>query len=116
MSCRSSASLVPACERLHNTAQCLPGTSGILRIYSHLSGTSKDICMKHHRYLLITALLLTLPACDTSSNNNQTDGIKDALDARPHEEIRDAGEDVGAAVKDAGGEIKDTVKDAADDN
>jgi hypothetical protein len=71
--------------------------------------------MKHHRYLLITATLLILPACD-SSNNNQTDGIKDALDARPHEEIRDAGEDVGAAVKDAGGEIKDTVKDAVDDN
>ena len=72
--------------------------------------------MKLHRYLLITAALLTLPACDTSSNNNQTDGIKDALDARPNEEIRDAGEDVGEAVKDAGGEIKDTVKDAVEDN
>ena len=72
--------------------------------------------MKRHCYLLITAALLTLPACDKSSNNNQTDGIKDALDARPHEEIRDVGEDVGAAVKDAGGEIKDTVKGTIDDN
>lgn len=72
--------------------------------------------MKLHRYLLITAALLTLPACDNSSNNNQTDGIKDALDARPNEEIRDVGEDIGSAVKDAGGEIKDTVKDAVDAN
>ena len=72
--------------------------------------------MKFHRYLLITVALFILPACDKSSNSNQTDGIKDALDARPHEEIRDAGEEVGAAVKDAGGEIKDAVKDAVDDN
>ena len=72
--------------------------------------------MKRHRYLLFTAALLTLQACDKPSNNNQTDGIKDALDARPNEEIRDVGEDVGAAVKDAGGEIKDTVKDAINDN
>jgi hypothetical protein len=36
--------------------------------------------------------------------------IKDGLDARPNEKIKDAGEDVKDAVKDAKDEIKDAVK------
>ena len=67
--------------------------------------------MKLHGYLLIVAALITLPACDQKSNTNQKDGVKDALDARPNEGIRDAGEDTGDAVKDAGRDIKDAVKD-----
>jgi len=66
--------------------------------------------MKLHGHLLIAAALLTLPACEQKSNVNQTDGLKDAFDARPHEEMRDAGEQIGEAVKDAGRDIKDAVK------
>ncbi|MBA3481945.1 MAG: hypothetical protein H0T51_09035 [Pirellulales bacterium] len=66
--------------------------------------------MKLHSHLLIAAALLTLPACEQKSNVNQTDGLKDAFDARPQEGIRDAGEQIGEAVKDAGRDIKDAVK------
>ncbi len=62
--------------------------------------------MKLHGHLLIATALLTLPACEQKSNVNHTDGLKDAIDARPHEEIRDAGEQIGEAVKDAGRDIK----------
>lgn len=67
--------------------------------------------MKLHGRLLIAAALLALPACEQRSNINQTDGVKDAFDARPHEEIRDAGEQIGEAVKDAGRGIKNAVND-----
>ncbi len=60
--------------------------------------------------LLVVASLLTLPACDQTPNANKTDGIKDALDARPNEELRDLGEDVEKAAKDVGRDIKDAIK------
>ena len=66
--------------------------------------------MKLHGHLLIAAALLTLAACEQKSNVNQTDGLKDAFDARPQEGIRDAGEQIGEAVKDAGRDIKGAVK------
>ena len=73
----------------------------------------KLINMEIHRKLviLIAASLLTLPACEQQPNANKTDGIKDALDARPNEEMRDLGEDIGKAAKDIGGDIKDAVKE-----
>ncbi len=67
--------------------------------------------MRLPRHLLIAAALLTLPACEQKSNLNQTDGLKDAFDARPHEGIRDAGEQLGDAVEDAGRDIKNAVFD-----
>ena len=60
--------------------------------------------------MLFAAALLTLPACEQTSNVNETDGLKDAFDARPQEGIRDVGEQVGEAVKDAGRGIKNAVK------
>ena len=68
--------------------------------------------MKQYRklLLLVVASLLTLPACDQTPNANKTDGIKDALDARPNEELRDLGEDVEKAAKDVGRDIKDAIK------
>ena len=68
--------------------------------------------MKQYRQLLIflAAALLTLPACEQKPNSNKTDGIKDALDARPNEEVRDLGEDIGEAAKDVGRDIKDAFK------
>jgi len=67
-----------------------------------------EINMKRYCHLLIGAALLTLSACEQNSNVNQSDGIKDAFDARPHEGIRDAGEHFGEAVKDAGRDIKNS--------
>ena len=61
-----------------------------------------------HR-LLLAAALLTLASCDGKPNLDRTDGVKDAFDARPHEGIRDAGEDVGEAAEDAGRAAKDAV-------
>ncbi|MBA3483262.1 MAG: hypothetical protein H0T51_15745 [Pirellulales bacterium] len=66
--------------------------------------------MKLYCHALIAAALLTLPACEQKSAVNHTDGLKDAFDARPHEEIRDAGEQVGEAVTDVGRDIKNAVK------
>lgn len=68
--------------------------------------------MKQYRplLLLVVASLLTLPACEQTPNANKTDGIKDALDVRPNEELRDLGEGVGKAAKDVGRDIKDAIK------
>ena len=66
--------------------------------------------MKLHVHVLFTVALLTLSACDQNANLNRTNGMKDALDARPNEGIRDAGEEIGHAVKDAGRDIKNAVK------
>lgn len=38
------------------------------------------------------------------------DKIKDGLDARPNEKLKDTGEDVKDAAKDAGDAVKDAVK------
>ena len=38
--------------------------------------------------------------------------IDDALDARPNEKLKDAGEDAADAAKDAAEGVKDAVKDA----
>jgi hypothetical protein len=65
--------------------------------------------MKLCGYVLVAVTLLTFSACEQKSTVNRTDGIKDVLDARPNEKLRDAGEDVGDAVKDAGRGIKDAV-------
>ncbi len=62
------------------------------------------------KLLVLTASLLALPACDQRPNANQKDGIKDALDARPNEELRDLGEDVERAAKDVGRDLKNAVE------
>jgi hypothetical protein len=72
--------------------------------------TQRLFDMKMHLYILAAALL-TLSACQPGSSPNRTDGIKDALDARPNEKLRDAGEDIGEAAKDVGRDIKDVVND-----
>ncbi len=68
--------------------------------------------MKMHRKLLIlmAASLITLPACDQSKDVNKKDGIKDAMDTRPNEELRDLGEGMDKAAKDVGRDIKNAVK------
>ena len=63
-----------------------------------------------HKLLVLTASLLSLPACEQQPNANQKDGIKDALDIRPNEKLRDLGEDMEKAAKDVGRDLKDAVK------
>jgi len=65
--------------------------------------------MKLYRYLLVAAALLAVPACDQNSNMNQKDGVKDAMDNRPNEGVRDAAEDAGDAVRGAGHDAKDAI-------
>ncbi len=65
--------------------------------------------MKLYRYLLVAITLLIVPACEQKSNSNRKDGVKDAIGARPYEEIRDAAEDAGDAVKQAGRDVKGAV-------
>jgi hypothetical protein len=59
--------------------------------------------------LFIAAVLVALPGCEQQPNSNRSDGINDAIGARPYEEIRDAGEELGAEVKDVGRDLKDAV-------
>ena len=68
--------------------------------------------MKKYRklFVLVAASLITLPACEQPKNANKKDGIKDALDTRPNEELRDLGEDMEKAAKDVGRDMKNAVK------
>ena len=66
--------------------------------------------MQRKLFILVAASLITLPACDQSKDANKKDGIKDALDIRPNEELRDLGEDMDKAAKDVGRDIKNAVK------
>ena len=66
--------------------------------------------MKLNAYVLIAIALLSVPGCEQKPNLNRSNGIKDALDARPNEGIRDAAEDIGHAVKDAGRDVKSAIK------
>ena len=57
---------------------------------------------------------MAMTACEKAKpiSEKTQDGVNDALDRRPGENVRDAAEDAADAVKDAGKEVKETVKDA----
>ena len=65
--------------------------------------------MNYYRCLLIATTLLVLPACEDSSNSNRKDGVKDAIGARPYEDLRDNAEDAGDAVNEAGRDLRDSI-------
>lgn len=69
----------------------------------------KNLNMKLYCLLLVAISLVVLPACEQKSNVNQQNGVRDAFGARPYEEVRDAAEDAGDAVKQTGRDIKDAV-------
>lgn len=62
---------------------------------------------------MVAGVLIVLPACDRNTNVNQTDGIRDAIGDRPHEDDRDAADDAhdvaGDVVKQFGQDITDEV-------
>ena len=65
--------------------------------------------MKLYHHIFIALALLSLPACEQNTGSNQANGVKDAVGARPYEDIRDAAEEAGDAIKDAGQNIKNAV-------
>ena len=65
--------------------------------------------MKLQNRFLVAAVLVALPGCGQQPDSNRTNGVNDAIGARPYEGVRDAGEELGAEVKEAGRELKDAV-------
>lgn len=67
------------------------------------------------RLLTATGLLATLlvAGCDNKPKNpidRAVENTKDALDARPNEKLKDAGENISDAAQDAKQGVKDAVK------
>jgi len=61
----------------------------------------------HLAIVAATALALSLAACENKSTTEKiSDGVDDALDRRPAEGIRDAGEDAADAIEDAAKDAK----------
>jgi len=61
--------------------------------------------------------LLLIPAaalCMTSCGKNDKNSINDALDRRPNEQLRDAGENIGDSVDQAAKDIGDAVERATE--
>lgn len=70
--------------------------------------------MKLH-YLFAAATFAILPACEKHETPNVKEKVDDALDRRPNEKLKDAGEDAKDAAKDAADDVKDAAKDIKDD-
>lgn len=51
------------------------------------------------RVLILTSTLALVVSCDDKPRA-PSEAVKDALDARPHEKLKDAGEDIKDAAKD----------------
>jgi hypothetical protein len=65
--------------------------------------------MRFTGLLIAIPLMFTLAACDqkpASTTEQIKDKVNDALDNRPHENIRDAAEDLSDGVKDAADDLK----------
>lgn len=72
--------------------------------------------------LPIVAFALGVTACgmlsckqkESSPAGELKEAVKDGLDQRPNEKLKDAGEDAKDAVKEAAKDAKDAVRDATD--
>ena len=63
----------------------------------------------------ILGVTLLICACDNrpkSVGDRVEDRVKDGLDARPNEKLKDAGEDLRDAAKDVKKDLRDAAKDA----
>jgi hypothetical protein len=73
--------------------------------------------MKLHTYLLPAVAALMLSACEDKPkpvDEKIKDKVDDALDRRPNEKLKDAGEDIKDAAKDVKDEVNDAAKDTKD--
>jgi gas vesicle protein len=66
-------------------------------------------------YLIVAAGLATFAACEKHESPEVKEKVNDALDRRPNEKLKDAGEDMKDAAEDAGKDIKDAAKDIKED-
>lgn len=71
-----------------------------------LKATTLSLCF------VAGATLVPLAMTSCERDDTVKEKVDDALDRRPGEKVRDAGEDVKDAVKDAADDTKDAVKDA----
>lgn len=68
--------------------------------------------MKTPTTIFLGTIFLALTACEPKTPGEKVkDKVDDALDRRPNEKLRDAGENIKEAAKDT----KDAVKEAAHD-
>ncbi len=58
----------------------------------------------------LLALSVGISACD--KHDSPSEAVKDGLDMRKHEGLKDAGEDISDAARDAKKEVKEEVHDA----
>lgn len=68
--------------------------------------------MKLHHALICAVLTLGLVACEKKPETvleKLEDQVKDGLDARPNEKLKDATEDAADAIKEAGEAVKEAV-------
>ncbi len=70
--------------------------------------------MKLHNALMVAALTLGLglTACEKkpeTAAEKLEDKVKDGLDMRPNEKLKDAGEDAAKAIDEAGEAVKEAV-------
>ncbi len=66
-------------------------------------------------YLLVAASLATFTACEKKDTPDIKEKVDDALDRRPNENLKDAGEDLKDAAKDVGDEVEDAAKDVKEE-
>ena len=66
-------------------------------------------------YLIASLAFCFIASCERHESEKVKDKVNDALDRRPNEKLRDAGEDIGDAAKDAGKDLKDAAKDLKED-
>lgn len=72
--------------------------------------------MKRRYGLMLAACVTVLAACEQKPETaleQAKDKVGDAFDTRPHENLRDAAEDAGAAVDEAAQGVKDAAHEAA---
>jgi len=62
--------------------------------------------------IALLPLLIGMAGCEQNKSpvEKAVEGTKDALDARPHEKMKDAGENASDAVKDAAEGIRDETR------
>jgi hypothetical protein len=69
------------------------------------------------QFLISAAAFACVAACDEKPKTlpeKVEDKVKDGLDTRPNEKLKDAGEDLKDAAKDAKEGVKDAAKDTKD--
>ena len=79
-----------------------------------MMGTNKKLDLRTVLVASMLGLGLSLAACSKKEENpieSATESVKDGLNMRDNEKIKDAGEDVKSAVENTGEAIEEKVED-----